>query len=199
MCNPLPFTATAAAATGDESSTYYYAPNQTIPLNMYTANIDCGQRDENSGQLTGICKICNGGLKAVLAECNQRAECVAVHMEAPAAGSKQACGYLRSAWQGLTKPMPGHSMYFKGEKGPGSFKLVPDTETRQQDISCGYVDEGGARDFCKVCGGVTAVIGKCNSLAEKCVAVNMEDDDCGYLKAAPIFTERTEFMSYQKL
>ena len=166
-----------------------------IPSNV--GDIDCGYRDAVTGEHKWYCKIC-GGLLMVLTKCNARKDCVAFDMEAPPAGNKTACGYLKSA-QVPVAPIQGHAMYFRDKPGAGSFKLVPDTETRKNEISCKFVDSVGIRDFCKVCGGVNAVIARCNTYAEKCEAINMEDDDCGYLKSAAIFTERPGFMSYEKL
>ena len=168
---------------------------------MYIPNdvgdIDCNYRDPLTGEHKWFCKIC-GGLAMVLTKCNARKDCVAFDMEAPANGSKTGCGYLKSA-RGPVAPLPGHGLHIRDQIGAGSFRLVPETETIKNEISCGYVDSMGPRGFCKVCGGVNAVIARCNTFAEKCLAFNMEDDDCGYLKSAAIFTERPGFMSYEKL
>jgi hypothetical protein len=176
-------------------STYYYAPDIYIPDTI--GDIDCTYRDPTTGERRGYCKIC-GGLGMVLAKCDQHKDCIAFHMEPPTNGSKTACGYLKSARAPLA-PLTGHSMYFRDQPGAASFKVVPDTDTPKNEISCNYKDSVGLRDFCKVCGGVTAVIKQCNIYAERCVAINMENDDCGYLKSAALFTQRAEFVSYEKL
>jgi hypothetical protein len=72
---------------------------------------------------------------------------------------------------------------------PQKWLVLPRISIDRNDIDCGagtnFTKFGEVVMFCKKCGGTAKVADECALQAyPKCVGFVMEDEDCGYLKAA---------------